>query len=139
MENSRVCSGFPVILGPMRIMLKGLPSVLRVPLGTCLCVFVSGVITALSRNSSIKTLVPIMFLWLIIFVALKFGSLAAALGTLIAGGTFAFYLFAPFHSLLVADPIARGNLMSMVLLGLIVAHFLPPPSNNGTDPRASLQ
>jgi len=120
-------------------MLKTIPSVLRVPLGISLCVFASSMITALSRHSSIKAIVPIMFLSVIVFIALKFGSLAAALGTLIAGGTFAFFLFAPFHSLLIDDPSARGNVMWMVLLGLIAAHFLPPPPNDGTDPRVSLQ
>jgi hypothetical protein len=39
----------------------------------------------------------------------------------------------PFHSLRIDDPIPRGNLIWMVLLGLIAAHFLPPPPDESSD------
>jgi K+-sensing histidine kinase KdpD len=75
---------------------------------------------------------------LIALIALKFGPLAAAVGTLVSAATFAMYLFKPFHSLRVDDPIARNNLIWMVLLGLIAAHFLPPPRTRAVT-RASLR
>jgi K+-sensing histidine kinase KdpD len=114
-------------------MIKIPSSALRDSIGACLCASASGVVTALSRRNSLKALVPLMFLSLIAIVALKFGPLAAAVGTLISAVTFAMYLFKPFHSLRIDDPIARGNLIWMVLLGLIAAHFLPLPPDEGSD------
>ena len=119
-------------------MIKIPTSALRVPVGACLCASASGVVTALSRRNSLKALIPLMFLSLIALVALKFGPLAAAFGTLISAATFAMYLFKPFHSLRIDDPIARGNLIWMVLLGLIAAHFLPPPPDEGSDESLSV-
>jgi K+-sensing histidine kinase KdpD len=114
-------------------MIKIPTSVLRVPVGAGLCASASGIIAALCRSRSVKALVPLMFLSLIALIALRFGPLAAAVGTLISAATFAMYLFKPFHSLRIDDPIARGNLIWMVLLGLIVAHFLPPPPDKSGD------
>jgi hypothetical protein len=66
-------------------------------------------------------------------IALKLGPLSAAVGTLVSAATFALYLFKPFHSLRINDPISRSNLIWMVLLGLIAAHFLPPPPEKSGD------
>jgi K+-sensing histidine kinase KdpD len=119
-------------------MIKIPTSALRVSVGACLCASASGVVTALSRRNSLKALIPLMFLSLIALIALKFGPLAATVGTLISAATFAMYLFKPFHSLRVDDPIARGNLIWMVLLGLIAAHFLPPPPDESSDESLSV-
>ncbi|MCU1297936.1 MAG: hypothetical protein JWO91_2214 [Acidobacteriaceae bacterium] len=138
MENSRVFSRFTVASNYLGAMSNVHISAFSVSVGTCLSLFASGVITALFRSRSVKAFVPLIFLLLIFLVARKFGSLAAALGTLVSAGTFALYLFAPFHSLLVDDPIARRNLMWMVLFGLIVAHFIPPTSNKRSNENVSL-
>ena len=102
------------------------PRVPRVPLGICLCIFASVLASRFFEGSSVKTFVPIRFLLPIALVASRFGSMAAALSTVICAGLFAVYLFEPLHSFLIANVVSRNNLILMVLLGLILSHFLAP-------------
>jgi K+-sensing histidine kinase KdpD len=80
--------------------------------------------TALFNDSSFARLLPLLFLGVIVFVAIRFGSVAGILGTLAAGLIFAIFLFQPTPSPFVEDPISRNHLVWMLLIGVVVSELL---------------
>jgi K+-sensing histidine kinase KdpD len=68
----------------------------------------AGLVTLMFRGNSFKTILPILFLAIIVFGALKFGRVAGLLGTIVAAIIFAVFLFEPTPSLGVTDPTFRS-------------------------------
>ena len=86
------------------------------------------------EKSSLKAVVPLIFLLVILLTTMKFGSSAGILGTLSAAFIFAFFLFEPLLRLGIRDSIQRSNLIWMVVGGVALSELLggPPlsrPSN----------
>ena len=75
-------------------------------------------------SSSLRSLVPIFFLLVISFVALRFGHLAGLVGTMFAALLFASILFEPRPSLAMSDPVERNHLICMVVIGICAAEIL---------------
>ena len=71
-----------------------------------------------------RSLVPLIFLVVLSYVALRFGHIAGLIGTIGAALLFASVLFEPRPSLAMSNPIERDFLFSMVILGLCASEIL---------------
>ena len=96
-------------------------------LGTVLCIAIALGLTFSFRNSSIKSIMPILFLVVIVAVTMRFGTFAGRLGTVCCTLIFATLLFAPLNSLAVHRIDERRSLVWMLIIGVVVAELLPPP------------
>jgi len=92
-------------------------------LGTSLCVLAASILTLVVRSVPDKGFVPLVFLCVILFIALRFGSAAGMLGTIGAAVIFAEFLFEPFLSIRVSDPVQKNRLIWMFVIGLIVSEL----------------
>jgi K+-sensing histidine kinase KdpD len=96
-------------------------------LGTALCVALALGLTFSFRNSSVKSILPILFLVVIVAVTMRFGTFAGRLGTVCCTLIFATLLFHPLNSLAVQSLDERRSLIWMLVIGVVVAELLPPP------------
>ena len=71
-----------------------------------------------------RSLVPLIFLVVVSYVALRFGHIAALIGTIGAALLFASVLFEPRPSLAMSNPIERDLLFTMVILGICASEIL---------------
>jgi Domain of unknown function (DUF4118) len=92
--------------------------------GTALCLLAAGFLCLLFRASAIKGLVPFLLVAVLLFVAMRFGTGPAILGTLGAAVVFAELLFEPRFSLRIKDTAERDNLVWMVIIGIAGSEVL---------------
>jgi K+-sensing histidine kinase KdpD len=99
-------------------------------MGVILCTTAAGCFSLLFHESSFKRYLPLLFISIILLVAVRFGTWAGVVGTLLSSIVFAMFLFAPRSSLMVSDLTARSNLIWMVVVGLILSYFFAanPPT-----------
>ena len=71
-----------------------------------------------------KTLLPFLFLAVIVVVASRFGNVAGILGTLASALVFSTFLFQPTLSPFVENAVARDHLIWMLLIGVILSDLL---------------
>jgi len=75
----------------------------------------------------VKSILPIVFLVVVVAVTMRFGTFAGRLGTVCCTLIFATLLFPPLHSIAVQSSDERSSLIWMLIVGLVVAELLPPP------------
>ena len=97
---------------------------LRSSLGAASCTAVAACVTPVFSGSELRSVVPFLFLLVILYVALRFGNIAGILGTICAALVFEIFLFEPRLSLSISSPAARNHLISMVILGICVSEIL---------------
>ncbi len=76
-----------------------------------------------------RSLVPLLFSVVLLIIALVFGARAGIIGTLLAAGIFAAFLFQPLGRLRVLDEGARTNLGWMLLIGIGFSFLFAPPTS----------
>lgn len=77
-------------------------------------------------RGSTRTIVPIVFLAIITGVALRWGTVAGVVGSLVSAAIFAFFLFTPLGSLSVSGGRARSSLGWLLLGGLTLSVLFAP-------------
>jgi hypothetical protein len=97
---------------------------LRSSLGAASCTAVAGCLIPVFSGSAHRSIVPFLFLLVILYVALRFGHIAGILGTIFAALVFEIFLFEPRLSLAISNPAARNHLISMVILGICASELL---------------
>jgi uncharacterized protein DUF4118 len=97
---------------------------LRTSIGAAACAVAAAALVAIFWASSLRSLVPLFFLLVISFVALRFGQFAGVVGTICAALLFASVLFEPRPSLAMSNPAERNHLISMIVIGICAAEFL---------------
>jgi two-component system, OmpR family, sensor histidine kinase KdpD len=118
----------------MRPASADVSSWLKPTLGALSCSVIAVVLSEFLQKNSFKAALPICFLLVILLVALRFGTMAGTLGTIVATVIFAFYLFEPLHSLEVASQAGRNNLLWMFLGGLVLSDLFGHPPQTPTKP-----
>ena len=101
-------------------------------MGAGACAIAASLATPFFNDTSVRTLVPFIFLAVIVFIAIRFGSIAGMLGTIAAALIFSIFLFKPIPSPFVEDPAARSHLIWMVLIGVILSDLLGAYTVAGT-------
>jgi len=97
---------------------------LRSSLGAASCTAVAGCLIPVFSGSAHRSIVPFLFLLVILYVALRFGHIAGMIGTIGAALVFEIFLFEPTLSFAISSPTARDHLISMVILGVCASEFL---------------
>ena len=77
------------------------------------------------EHAAHRGVAPLIFLLVLALIARGFGTLATFLGTLLAAVIFAWFLFPPVGSIHIGDADARRALLWMLMLGLVIADFVP--------------
>jgi len=93
-------------------------------LGTSLCVLAAGILTLVVRSLPHKGFVPLVFLCVVLLIAVRFGSAAGILGTVGAAVIFAEFLFDPFLSIRVSEPVQKNHLIWMVIIGIAASELV---------------
>src|SRR5438309_1793196 len=96
-------------------------------LGTGLCVVLALGLSFSFRHSSIKSMLPFLFLVVVIAETMRFGTFAGRLGTVCSTLIFATLLFFPLNSVAVERIDERRSLIWMLVIGVVVAELLPLP------------
>lgn len=97
---------------------------LRTSLGIACCTLASAALVALFWESSLRSLVPFVFLAVIGYIALRFGDIAGLVGTILSALVFASVLFEPRPSLAISNPVDRTRLMVMIVIGICASELL---------------
>jgi len=104
-----------------------------------LCLAAAGLSALAFQVSPHKSFLPLLFLPIIVFVGVRFGSTAGILGTIGAAALFAEFLFEPTSSWRVDDSVQRSNLIWMVIIGIAASEIGGVrPKNGGTKKISSL-
>jgi hypothetical protein len=96
----------------------------RSSIGAVACNLAAVSLVAIFWTSPDRSLVPLIFLFVISYIALRFGHIAALIGTIGAAFLFASVLFEPRPSLAMSNPIQRDLLYSMVIVGICASEIL---------------
>lgn len=96
----------------------------RSSIGAVSCNLAAASLVAIFWTSPRRSLVPFIFLFIVFYVALRFGHIAALIGTIGAAFLFASVLFEPRPSLAMSNPIERNLLFSMVIVGICASEIL---------------
>lgn len=97
---------------------------LRSSLGAVSCTALAGCLIPVFAGNTYRAIVPLFFLLVILYVALRFGHIAGVIGTVCAALVFEIFLFEPTLSLAINNPSARHHLISMVILGICASEIL---------------
>jgi Domain of unknown function (DUF4118) len=97
---------------------------LRSSVGAASCTAVAGCLVPVFSGTTFSPAVPLLFLLVILYVALRFGNIAGIVGTVCAALVFASILFEPRPSLAISSPLERNLLYSMVILGVCASELL---------------
>ena len=92
--------------------------------GSVLCAASAGGLTLMFNKSSIKSVLPLLFLGIIILVAIRFGKESGMVGTIVAAIIFAGLLLEPLFSPRVRDFTQRSNLFWMIVGGIVFSELL---------------
>jgi hypothetical protein len=97
---------------------------LRSSLGAASCTALAGCLIPVFAGNSYRPIVPLLFLLVILYVALRFGHIAGIIGTVCAALLFEIFLFEPTLSLAIHNASARNHLISMVIFGICASELL---------------
>ena len=96
----------------------------RSSLGAASCTAAAGCLIPVVSRTSLIAVIPLLFLLVILYVALRFGNVAGIIGTVCAALVFEIFLFKPTWSLAISNSAARNHLISMVILGVCASELL---------------
>src|SRR5256885_10579085 len=96
---------------------------INVLIGAAICALLAALAALLLNPFHFKSVLPLAFIGVLMFVSQRFGAGAAFLGGLAAAMILA-YFAPPVASLHLADPALRTNLSWMLLLGIPAAYFV---------------
>jgi hypothetical protein len=97
---------------------------LRSSMGAASCTAVAGCLIPIFSGNAYRAIVPLLFLIVILYIALRFGHVAGIIGTVCAALVFEIFLFEPTLSFAIESPAARNHLISMVILGICASELL---------------
>ena len=109
-----------------RVRSRKLLSVLDTAIGTLLCASAALTLALTFNQSRLELVLPIICLAIVVAVAARFGVATGVLGSIVSALLLAYFVYAPEHSLRIADPAARANI-SWLLVGGISLSFLFTP------------
>ena len=98
---------------------------LSTSIGLAICAAAAGVASRLFANSEWRTLVPWIFVIVLVALAAIYGTAVGVIGSVVAALIFAYWLYAPV-GLHVADAAARSSLAWMIVGGVALSYLLAP-------------
>jgi K+-sensing histidine kinase KdpD len=95
-------------------------------IGVLVCGWSAVALSVVFSRTGHRTLLPILFLAVIILVAMRCGVTAGILGSILAAIIFAYFVYRPIGSVFVENKSARMNLAWLLLGGLAFSYLLGP-------------
>jgi K+-sensing histidine kinase KdpD len=74
------------------------------------------------------SVLPLIFLVIVVWVAVRFGRHAGFLGTIGASAALAFFVYAPAHSFHINDHTTAGYMVALFFGGLVASELLADPT-----------
>lgn len=106
--------------------------------GALACAMLALLLIAVSERANLnETVLPLLFVVVVVPIAIRFGNLAGTFGTLLAALIFAVFL-QPRWSLAISDPVSMRHLIEMLVIGIIVSDLFGAyslPQNRTTNRR----
>jgi len=93
-------------------------------IGFVLCGFSASLLAIFFWHSRFQILAPILFIFIVVAIAMRFGRVVGVLGTLFGAALFAIWLYPPLGALRVSSQEARGSLNALLLGGLVLSYLL---------------
>ena len=93
-------------------------------IGFVLCGFSASLLAILFWHSRFQLLAPILFVFVVVAIAMRFGRVVGLLGTLFGAALFAIWLYPPLGALRVSSQQARNSLNALLLGGLVLSYLL---------------
>ena len=106
---------------------------LHVLVGLALCSASAALAAALFASRPSRLVVPLVFVFVLLLIAIRYGAMVGILGSVIAAAIFAWFLYPPAHSLVVSDASERSHLAWMVLAGVTLSYLLAGPGPHTRD------
>jgi K+-sensing histidine kinase KdpD len=98
-------------------------------IGGLMCALAAVAFSVAAEGHAWKSIAPLVFTAVLLWIAALFGARAGILGTVLAAMVFAGFLFGPVGSIRVTDEAARANLGWMLLIGIGFSFLFAPPSS----------
>jgi len=112
--------------------------VLQTMAGVAACTATAAVLTILLRDgATIRLAAPVICIQTVIIAAMFWGRLSALMGAIVAGVTFALWLYPPYGHLWINDPGERITLTLFELAALCVVVLAPPARSHASSNRES--
>jgi K+-sensing histidine kinase KdpD len=109
-------------------MLKLSSTGVRELIGATLCLAAVGVaVLVWGGTPDPPSVLPLIFLVIVIWLAIQFGRHAGFISTLIASGALAFFVYKPIAKFAIDDHTAAGYVAALLLGGLICSELLADP------------
>ena len=96
---------------------------LHIAIGVLICAVSAAILVFVTRDTSFRPSIPLLFILVIVLVAIWYGMAAASIGAFVASMLFAYFLFTPVGSFQVQKGEARTNLIWMFLVGVPIGYF----------------
>ena len=93
-------------------------------IGFVLCGFSASLLAILFWHSRFQLLAPILFVFVVVAIAMRFDRVVGLLGTLFGAALFAIWLYPPLGALRVSSQQARNSLNALLLGGLVLSYLL---------------
>ena len=107
-------------------------------IGALVCAMSALLLIAISARTNLdEAILPLLFVIVVVPIAVRFGNLAGAFGTVLAALIFASF-FRPRWSLAVSDPASTKHLIEMLVIGIVLSDLFGAyslPQNRTTDRR----
>jgi K+-sensing histidine kinase KdpD len=97
--------------------------------GLAICAAAAGVASRLFAQSAWRSLVPLVFVLVLVALAAIYGTAVGVLGSVLSALIFSYWLYAPV-GLHVADAAARSSLAWMIVGGVALSYLLGPGFHN---------
>lgn len=95
-------------------------------IGILFCASAAALAAYFFHGSRISSMLPLVFLGVVVAVALRFGIAAGAIGSVASAIIFAVFLYRPAGSVAVIDTSARSSLGWLLLGGVVLSYLFAP-------------
>src|SRR5215469_8828971 len=90
-------------------------------IGALVCAMSALLLIAISERTNLdEAILPLLFVIVVVPIAVRFGNLAGAFGTVLAALIFAAF-FRPRWSLTISDPASTKHLIEMLVIGIVLS------------------
>jgi K+-sensing histidine kinase KdpD len=94
--------------------------------GASLCAGAAALLALFLRTTTLRASIIFPFLLVVIFIALRFGAVAAIVGTSVSAAIFSRFMLPPLGSFAIQDPAAKENLLWFLVAGITLGYLFAP-------------
>lgn len=111
---------------------RNAPVLLDTAIGTLLCASAALTLALIFNQTRLELVLPLICLAIVVAVAARFGVATGVLGSIVSALLLAYFVYAPEHSIRVADSEARASLSWLLLGGISLSFLFTPRRDHST-------